>query len=271
MNRTKLILFFVGMLIILFNFMPDQPPSPPSGKASVTPAPTQTPVPAQTAVNTANYSMRPTDNKWPTMQDTKSAVDNNLVKKNYYLVFDGSGSMNEVNCSNGKAKIAVAKQSVTQFISKIPTDANIGLAIFDNNGVYEGAKLGQSSKQQAIEQINHATAGGGTPLNAVIDHAYKSLSQQAQKQLGYGEYHLVVVTDGVASNGQDPSDTVQKLIQESPVVLHTIGFCIAGNHSLNQAGVTIYKSANNPTELARGLESVLAEVDDFNVNSFQDQ
>ena len=264
MNRTKLIIYLVAALAIAYNFFPEQTPPTQPGPAKVAPVATQS-IPD---VNT--YSMRPTDNKWPKMQDTQSAIDNNLVKKNYYLVFDGSGSMKESNCSNGQAKISVAKQSVTQFISKIPSDSNIGLLVFDKRGVFERAVLGQSSKEQAVTQINLATAGGGTPLDAAISHAYKALSQQAQKQLGYGEYHLIVITDGVASKGQDPSNTVRKFIQESPVVLHTIGFCIAGNHSLNQAGLTIYKSANNPRELEQGLDSVLAEVNDFNVNTFQD-
>lgn len=265
MKRFKAIVYFVGILIIAYNFWPDMSPSNPPGTATVAPAP---------VVSTSNsnaYSLRPTDNKWPNMQASQSSVDNNLVKKNYYLVFDASGSMQESNCSGGHTKIDTAKQSVTQFISKIPADANIGLVIFDQSGVYERAVLARSSRETIVQQINRAVAGGGTPLNTSIQHAYQALTEQAQKQLGYGEYHLIVVTDGVASKGEDPSDTVQRLIEESPVVLHTIGFCISGTHALNQAGLTIYKSANNPLELERGLDSVLAEVNDFKIDSFQGQ
>lgn len=265
MNRSKLIIIFLGILIIAYNYLPDINPLNQSGTDKVAPLNTLS------ATDSYAYSMRPTDNKWPDMQTSQASVDNDLVKKNYYLVFDASGSMQESNCSGGHTKIDVAKQSVAQFISKIPGDANIGLVIFDQRGVYERAVLGNSSRDSIAQQINRAVAGGGTPLDTSIRHAYKALSEQAQKQLGYGEYHLIVITDGVASEGEDPSNTVQNLIDESPVVVHTIGFCISGSHSLNQDGLTLYKSANNPQELARGLDSVLAEVNDFNVDSFQDQ
>lgn len=216
-----------------------------------------------------SYAMRAVDNRWPSMDASQSMVVDDLARKNYYLVFDGSGSMRDSSCSGGKEKISVAKKSVTEFISKIPNDANVGLLVFDERGIYERAALGTASRDKSIKAINQVTAGGGTPLKSSIEHAYKSLSKQAEKQLGYGEYHLVVVTDGVASKGQEPRKIVSELINDSPVVLHTIGFCIGGNHSLNQAGLTLYKSANNPQELTQGLDSVLAEATDFDVDSFE--
>lgn len=226
-------------------------------------------VATQNSIN--SYAMRAADNTWPALNDGQSIQMNDLMKKNYYLVFDGSGSMKDSNCSNGKSKIAVAKIAVTGFINKIPGDANIGLAIFDARGTSERAVLGGSNKQNVIHQVQQASAGGGTPLKSSIEHAYKALKQQAMKQLGYGEYHLIVITDGEASGGEDPRYVVDDLLNHSPVVLHTIGFCIEGGHSLNQAGYTFYKSASNPEQLAMGLESVLAETSDFEVDSFEGQ
>jgi hypothetical protein len=81
---------------------------------------------------------------------------------------------------------------------------------------------------------------------------------------------LVVVTDGHASKGEDPTPAVNRILGESPVVVHTIGFCIGERHPLNQPGRTYYRSANNPRALQQGLETVLAESPDFSVTQFAD-
>ena len=86
--------------------------------------------------------------------------------------------------------------------------------------------------------------------------------------MGYGEYHLVIVTDGEANDGEDPREAVDALLAKSPVVLHTIGFCIGETHSLNQKGRVFYQSADNPEELRKGLTDVLAEATSFNLDGF---
>ncbi len=217
------------------------------------------------------YALRAADNTWPTLEDTQVDLSDDLSRKNYYLVFDGSGSMEDSRCSSGKQKIRVAKTAVIEFLAKIPRDANIGMLAFDNSGAYERVVLGQNSSARAVNAVQNVRTGGGTPLDSAIRLGYRALTEQAKRQLGYGEYHLVVITDGEASSGQDPSSIVDKIASSSPIVLHTIGFCISGDHSLNQAGITLYKSANNPAELARGLDSVLAEASDFSVDAFEAQ
>jgi hypothetical protein len=92
---------------------------------------------------------------------------------------------------------------------------------------------------------------------------------RAAAQLGYGEYHLVVVTDGEANQGEDPRAIVDVITRKSPIVVHTIGFCIGQNHSLNQPGKTVYRAADNPEDLERGLAEVLAEAPSFDAQSFK--
>ncbi len=216
-----------------------------------------------------NYSLRGVDNTWPKIGEDQIDIASNLTKKNYYIVFDGSGSMDQPGCSNGNAKIDVAKSSVKAFISKISSDANLGLIIFDANGVNERVSLEQSSREEAISYIERAVAGNATPLGSSIKFAYDALTKQATRQLGYGEYHLVVITDGTASTGEEPGFIVDELLNSSPVLLHTIGFCISGGHALNQEGETIYKAADNPKQLSQGLDSVLAEAPNFQIDSFE--
>lgn len=198
---------------------------------------------------------------WPPgLGTTGVVVESDVTKKNYYLVFDGSGSMEG-------HRLETAKRAVVEFVRSVPQDANLGLFVFDNEGVSERVPLGlnRDAVMAAVEQVN---AGGSTPLNDVIDEAYARLTEQGHRQLGYGEYHLVIVTDGEASEGQDPRVIVRQIAGRSPVLVHTIGFHLGADHSLNQVGRVLYVQASNEEELRRGLESVMAEAEEFDVMDF---
>lgn len=183
-------------------------------------------------------------------------LDENLLRSNIYLVFDCSGSM------DGN-KIETAKKAINQFGASVPKETGLGLTIFDNVGLSERLALGIGNRDKFFAIVNSANAGGGTPLSDAVRIGYEALRSQAKRQLGYGEYHLVVVTDGEANLGYDPTDMINQILAESPVVIHTIGFQIGERHSLNQPGRTIYRDAQNSKDLAEGLQSVLAESDTF--------
>lgn len=214
------------------------------------------------------YAFTGLDNSWPPMSGKASTVAKDLLAKNYYLIVDGSGSMGDSGCSNGRQKMSVAKEALAQFVEKLPNDVNVGMYAFDAKGTGETDKLSVNNSAKVARSIANISVGGGTPLRRSITYGYKALTGQAEKQLGYGEYHLVVVTDGAADMGQSPKLIVNEILNDSPVIVHTIGFCISENHALNVPGKTIYKAANNPKALADGLESVLAESPDFDLTTF---
>jgi len=219
-------------------------------------------------VDQTNFALRTTANNWPTVSEDNIDVADDLLAANYYFVFDGSGSMTKKRCSGDQTKLGVAKDALVSFASSIPKQANIGLLTFDSAGTSERVALGQNNVNQFSQQVQQTVANGGTPLRVSIQKAYAALKQQGKRQLGYGEYHLVIVTDGIASKGQDPTDTIGAILKESPVVIHTIGFCINDKHSLNQPGLTYYKSANDPSSLRASLDEVLAESPEFVIDSF---
>jgi len=224
--------------------------------------------PAQSIVS---YGERGAANDWPKIDEDFSSIISDVSRVNYYLVLDGSGSMEDTGCSNGQQKLQVAKQSLKSFVAKLPAGANVGLFAFDKRGIGERMPLGTNNAQQLGRVIDGIQAGGGTPLSLAIDAGNEALTKQAKSQLGYGEYHLVIVTDGEANSGYEPDAPVQKLLESSPIVLHTVGFCISNQHSLNQPGYTLYKSADDPDSLTAGLEAVLAEAPDFSLSDFPDE
>ena len=219
-------------------------------------------------MSSATYGQRALEDSWPEQAAEDVFISDNLLTKNYYFAVDGSGSMNAGGCAGGISKILAAKKAVSTFISKLPEDVNLGLFVFDNRGTSERVSINTGNKADILNKVNMIDAGGGTPLKEAVNKGYLSLNAQAQKQLGYGEYNLVIITDGAAGIGSDPRGAVDQLLHKSPVNVHTIGFCIGTDHALNQPGKTYYKAADDPASLMAGLESVLAESPDFSVTSF---
>ena len=219
----------------------------------------------------SSYALR-AENSWPPLgEEAESAqVADDLLASNYFVVLDGSGSMAEVGCSAGQPKIDAARTALESFAQSLPPNANLGLAVFAKQGIKELLPLGLDNREQFAEAVQGVIAGSGTPLRSAIDLAYDRLLAQGRGQLGYGDYHLVVVTDGRASGGQEPTAKVNAMLAESPVVLHTIGFCIGEDHSLNQRGRTYYRAADNPAALRKGLDEVLAEAPTFDLTEFRD-
>ncbi|HOP65078.1 MAG TPA: hypothetical protein PK906_16995, partial [Spirochaetota bacterium] len=86
--------------------------------------------------------------------------------------------------------------------------------------------------------------------------------------MGYGEYSLIILTDGQATDGNKMKYAVDRILEDTPIAIHTIGLKIGAGHALNQPGKIYYKAAENLKELSKGLESVLAETEDFTVTDF---
>lgn len=206
---------------------------------------------------------------WPYLSEAKESgtLASNLTGRNFVFVFDGSGSMSDSACGGGRPRILPAKEAAIRWEKSVPADANIGLIAFYSRG---WKRIPPTRDRKAFEQaINSIDAGGNTPLEAAFNDAFEYLTRQAQSQLGYGEYTIVTTTDGEADSIAALSRRVEYILKVSPIQIYTIGFCIEKNHTLNQPGRTIYRSASNPHELDAGLKDVLAEAEDFSVQDFK--
>ena len=209
-------------------------------------------------------------NKWPYLSaDHKVPVADNLLARNFVLILDGSGSMDKVECSGALTKSVAARNAVVAWSSSVPADANLGLVSFHAGSTrFTVLDLAMGNNQQYIDTVNSIRPGGKTPLTAAVKQAFRMLEKQAQRQLGYGEYTIVVVTDGIANNPQTLSGVVNILLAKTPINIYTIGFCIDEKHSLNQTGRTDYRAANNPEQLRQGLKEALAESEEFDLSDF---
>ena len=204
---------------------------------------------------------------WPYMEESGDAgLADNLMAKNFVLIYDGSGSMGDVDCSGGLRKFEVARRAVSDWAMSLPADANLGLVSFHQEWTVLDLAPGQ--RETFAKTVDAIYPGGTTPLTTAFKQAFSMLTRQGQSQLGYGEYTIVVITDGAADKIPDLSGFVDAVLRETPIQVYTIGFCIGEHHTLNQPGRTIYKAANNPEELRQGLKEALAEAEDFDVSDF---
>lgn len=190
------------------------------------------------------------------------------LTRNLYVIFDGSASMREPmgqHCGNDKNfanKHRGAHWAVEEFVKQVPEGVNLGLYVFDQAGSFERLPL-QPNREAFMEQIRAVEPGHGTPLAQAIRTGTNALVAQYQKQLGYGEYRLVIVTDGEA----DDLASAALYATSMGIPLYTIGLCVAPNHVLREFSVS-YRAADDFEALKAGLAESLAELPDFDDVSF---
>jgi Ca-activated chloride channel family protein len=200
---------------------------------------------------------------------------------NLYVVFDGSGSMdncppippnpNERNYDGHcQRKINGAKEAVAAVVKTLPPHTNLGLYVFDNNGRSERVKLGPNNSTQFLNQVSRIVAGDGTPLGPAMDKGARALEDQYKKQLGYGEYRLVVVTDGMPDYMSDVTKALDGIKKSGvPISIYTIGFGMNDpNHPLRKASVTFW-AAYTGEQVKDALQKSLSESQDFDPSDFQ--
>ena len=202
--------------------------------------------------------------------DDKAPDATASLTRNFYFVFDGSGSMAEgpsgscVGDQQFSTKVEGAKWAVREFIKKVPVDTNLGLYVFDGYGQREVVSLGPKNQDKFLEEVEKIQAGGGTPLAGGMQVGTEHLVEQYKKQLGYGEFRLVVVTDGQADS--IPSASLNAIRHGIPI--YAIGLCIGDEHPLRQYALS-YRAADSADDLRRGLEQTLAELPSFDIQEFK--
>lgn len=247
----------VALAIAAFNFiLPDNS----SGPNASPPDPTEGLIEDASAINALGYDYT---TWWSGTSDLIQS--RNLLETNWVLIFDDSGSMNESQCSNNDAKINVAKQAAVTFVGEIPSADNV--AVYLLNGTPVSGTFKFDTRQAALNQIVNSYGDGGTPLGFALREGRELLAQQAARQLGYGTYNLVVLTDGAASDADTMVTETIALFENTPIELHVIGFCLPNQHALNIEGLVRYYNASTPELLDEAFGSILAESGAFDADS----
>ena len=200
------------------------------------------------------------------------------LTRNFYFIFDGSGSMKKP-CS-GMTRMQGAKSTMEKFIQSMPEDINVGLMVFDSTNIATGnvstddeieryyqkkeiIPLGPINKQNFESAIINTVAGGGTPLAGCIYYATDRLIEQYKKQLGYGDYRIIIITDGQADYLKDAS----VYTYQYGIPMYTIGLCMNFEHPLKEFSLA-YFDAQDFNQLGAALDDAVAETTDFDPQEF---
>lgn len=170
--------------------------------------------------------------------------------ENLVIVMDCSGSMSGI-------KIAQAKNALKEILEYIPANTRIGLLSFGENSGWKYS-LGPRDNNKLIQAIDNLYPGGNTPLGEYMKYGADRLLQQREKQLGYGTYRLLVITDGEAQD-RNLIDLYTPEIMARGITVDVIGVFMQQKHSLSEMAHS-YRQADDADSLKKAITEVLAEV-----------
>ncbi|KAB8138989.1 VWA domain-containing protein [Gracilibacillus oryzae] len=186
---------------------------------------------------------------------------------NVLLVLDVSGSMaNEVD---GKTMLQMAKDSIYNFTSDLPDEANIGVRVYGHEGkstghtkeescratdlIYDFQSANTSDIQDLIDPLSPT---GWTPIGQSLEQAKEDFTAFP----GENNTNLVyVVSDGAETCDGDPVTAAKELADSNiQSIVNVIGFNVgiegqAHLREIAEAGGGIYTNAGNEEELKEAL------------------
>jgi len=182
-------------------------------------------------------------------------IQTNIYADNIMIVFDASGSMGyAMSHTDKRPRLPIAQKALKQVLQKIPDNSNIGLFVFGDIRNDNPVQIGPKDLNTLNSAIDAIRTGGGTPLGSYMQRASNQLLEQRQKNLGYGRYKLLVVTDGEATDGDLMQRVAREVIKRN-LSLEVIGVAMSGNHTLSST-CTVYRAANDEESLNRAMAAV---------------
>ena len=148
------------------------------------------------------YALNPRNSWPPESNDAGEGLAPDLFALNYFVVLDGSGSMSETECSEGKRKIEVARTALASFADSVPGQANLGLAVFDAQTDQGLAHLGHrvaafgpcGVRPGAVLLELHARGLGNLDLEDAVAEADKEEARRAAMVLRVLWMKLVILS-----------------------------------------------------------------------------
>ncbi len=204
---------------------------------------------------------------WPPDLSGQTGVPvGNIHAHNVMIVLDVSGSM------EGR-RLEAAKAAVRYLVGAAPPTTNLGLVFFGlkawkDRTLPEAAvqtklvvPLGTGNRFALRSALAAVQADGGTPTSIAIRVAATAMHQQYYRQMRFGQYDLIVVTDGQPNEGYEPDAAVRELHRRSPVTVHTVAFSTDIPHlqALERAQMVRYYLATDEAQLKAVFASILAE------------
>lgn len=186
--------------------------------------------------------------------------ETDLHTENIIIILDASGSMKEnFRGDQSKSKMDAAKEALKTVLAKVPDNTHIGLLVFSGSNVQNDwvYPLGPKNTEQMLAAIDLPLPGGGTPLGKYMRIGANRLLEQREKQYNYGNYRLLIVTDGVAQDEEKVAQYTPEILDKQ-IRVDVIGVDMQTDHLLAKDADS-YRRADNPGELVAAVTQILAE------------
>ncbi|MBH0176157.1 VWA domain-containing protein [Fictibacillus sp. 23RED33] len=201
----------------------------------------------------------------PELDDERYHFKENL---NVEIILDASGSM-AAKIGN-KTKMELAKDSIKEFASKLPSNANVALRVYGHKGsgndsdkalscgsselVYSLQKFDDADFSNSLNKFKPA---GWTPIALALNEAKKDLSTFDSAT---NTNIIYLVSDGIATCDDDPVKAGQSIANSNiePIV-NILGFDIDSKGQkqlmdIAKASKGTYASVNNAEQLNQELD-----------------
>ncbi|MEK0288755.1 vWA domain-containing protein [Caldifermentibacillus hisashii] len=203
----------------------------------------------------------------PENTDSRYQFKDNL---NIVFIIDASGSMAQK--IDGKEKMASAKDSILNFVSKLPKDAKVGIRVYGHKGTGSDADKALScSSSELVYPISNYNEGefqaalnkfspsGWTPIGLALREAKNDLASFD----GANNTNIVyLVSDGIDTCEDQPIEAAKDLYSSniSPII-NVIGFDVdsEGQNQLREIAAAtegIYGTVTNEGELQKELDNL---------------
>ncbi len=203
----------------------------------------------------------------PENTDSRYQFKDNL---NVVFIIDASGSMAQK--INGKEKMASAKDSILNFVNKLPKDAKVGIRVYGHKGTGSDADKALScSSSELVYPISNYNEGefqaalnkfspsGWTPIGLALREAKNDLASFD----GANNTNIVyLVSDGIDTCEDQPIEAAKDLYSSniSPII-NVIGFDVdsEGQNQLREIAAAtegIYGTVTNEGELQKELDNL---------------
>lgn len=174
---------------------------------------------------------------------------------NVVVILDNSGSMAE-RLREGGSRMDAAKRSLLAVLERTSANANVGVILLNPARIGDTwlLPLRPVDRQTSERLISQVRAQGPTPLGGAMKIGADELLRLRESQR-YGEYKLLLVTDGEATDG----NLVQRYlpdVQARGLLVDVIGVAMDRQHSLAKKANT-YRNAEDPASLEQAISAVV--------------
>lgn len=186
--------------------------------------------------------------------------ETDLHTENIIVILDASGSMKDnFRADQTKSKMDAAKEALREVLAQVPKNTHIGLLVFSGSNVLKDwvYPLGPKDTERLMDAINLPQPAGGTPLGKYMRIGANRLLEQREKQYNYGNYRLLIVTDGEAQDEDKVAQYTPEILDRQ-IRVDVIGVDMQTDHLLAN-DVDSYRRADNPGELVAAVSQILAE------------